>query len=82
MRSRHSKDTVSEIHSEAPQGTVSERLAQGPYVADIAGFEPATLQTKGDTSTNEQPRPNYYESDIISYFLRTLQRFMSLHLAN
>ena len=30
---------------------------QGPYVAARVGFEPATLQTKGDESTYEPPRP-------------------------
>ena len=55
--SRYSTDTVSEFHAEAPQATASEGLAQGPYVADRAGFEPATLQTKGDKSANEPPRP-------------------------
>ena len=34
------------IHAEAPQATGSEELAQGPYVAARAGFEPATLWTK------------------------------------
>ena len=32
-RSRHSTDTVPEFHTEAPQATASEGLAQGPYVA-------------------------------------------------
>ena len=45
-RSRHSTDTVSEFHTEAPQATVSEGLAQGPYVAARAGFKPTTLWTK------------------------------------
>src|SRR6218665_120444 len=39
-RSRHSTDTVPEFHAEAPQATVSEGLAQGPYVAARAGVEP------------------------------------------
>ena len=43
----HSTDTVSEFHAEAPQATVREVLAQGLSVATRAGFEPATLQTKG-----------------------------------
>src|SRR6218665_1581169 len=38
-------DTVSEFHAEAPQATVSEGLAQGPYVAARAGFEPTTLRS-------------------------------------
>ena len=47
-------DTVSGFHAKAPQATASEGLAQGPYVAR-AGFEPKTLRTKGDESTNEPP---------------------------
>ena len=50
-------DSVSEIHAEAPQTTASKGLAQGPYVAARAGFEPTTLRTKGNESTNEPPRP-------------------------
>ena len=38
-------DTMSEFHAEAPQASVSEGLAQGPYVMARAGFEPMTLQT-------------------------------------
>ena len=49
--------TVSEFHAEAPWATASEGLAQGTYVAARAGFQPATLRTKGDESTNEPPRP-------------------------
>jgi len=48
-RSRHSTDTVPEFHAEAPQATASYGLAQGPYVAARAGFEPTTLQLKGIT---------------------------------
>src|SRR6218665_3196235 len=47
FHSRHSTDTVPEFHAEAPQATVSEGLAQGPYVAARAGVEPMTLRTKG-----------------------------------
>ena len=56
-RSRHSTDTVSEFHAEASQATASEGLAQSPYMAARAGFEPATLRTKGVESINEQLRP-------------------------
>ena len=45
------------VSREAPQATASEVLAQGPYVTARAGFEPATLRTKGFKSTNEPPRP-------------------------
>ena len=57
MRSRHSTDTVPEFHAEAPQATVSEGLAQGPYVAARAGVEPMTLRTKGVDSTNAPHTP-------------------------
>src|SRR6218665_2448982 len=43
--SRHSTDTVLELHAEAPQATVSEGLAQGPYLPARAGVKPMTLQT-------------------------------------
>ena len=48
---------MSELHAEAPQVTVSEGLAQGPYVAARTGFEPTTPRTKGINSTNAQQRP-------------------------
>ena len=41
------------------QSIVDEELAQGPYVADRAGFEPATLWTEGDESTSEPPCPTH-----------------------
>src|SRR6218665_1852787 len=56
-RSRHSTDTVPEFHAEAPQATVSEGLAQGPYVAARLGVQPMTIQTKGVDSTSAPPRP-------------------------
>ena len=43
----YSTDTVLEFHAEAPQATVSEGLAQGPYVTARTGFEPATLRLIG-----------------------------------
>ena len=43
---------------------MSEGLAQGPYVAARVGFEPMTLRTKGDESTNEPPRPTVYHHHI------------------
>ena len=46
-----------EFHDQTPQATVSEELAQGPYVAARAGFELTTIQTKGAESTNEPPSP-------------------------
>ena len=53
-------DTVSEFHAEAPQATASEGLAQGPYMAAKAGFEPMTLWAKGaemPESINVPPCP-------------------------
>src|SRR6218665_1808829 len=44
---------VSEFHAEAPQATVSEGLAKGPYVAARVGFEPTTIRMKGVESNNE-----------------------------
>ena len=49
--------TVPEFHAEAPQATVSEGLAQGPYVAARARVEPMALWTKGIDSTNALPMP-------------------------
>src|SRR6218665_1693805 len=46
-----------EFHAEAPQAIASEGLVQGLYVAARVGFEPTTLFTKGDESTNEPSRP-------------------------
>jgi len=57
--SRHSTDTMPEFHAEAPQATVREGLAQGPYVAARAEVEPMTLRTKGVDSTNAPPTPHY-----------------------
>jgi len=48
---------VPEFHVNAPQATVSEELAQGPYVVATAGVEPVTLRTKGVDSSNAPSRP-------------------------
>src|SRR6218665_150745 len=56
-RPRHSTDTVPEFRAEAPLATASDGLAQGPYVAAIAGFKLTTLRLKGIDSTNASPRP-------------------------
>ena len=40
------------LQAEAVQATASEELAPGPYIAARAGFEPATLWSKGNDSTN------------------------------
>ena len=54
-RSRHCRN----LHAEALQATVSEGLAQGPYVAARVGFEPTTLRSKGIDSINVPPHPKY-----------------------
>src|SRR6218665_3619991 len=72
-----SLDTVSEFHAEAPQATTSEGLAQGPYVAVRAGFEPATLRTKGAKSTNELPRL----TDVFLVFLYPVITFAFVEAA-
>ena len=46
-----------EFHAEVPQATVSEGLAQIPYVAARAGVEPTTLRSTALDSTNEPPAP-------------------------
>ena len=58
--------TMSE-HAEALQATASEGLAQGPYVAARAGFEPTTLRSKGIDSTNVPPRPTRSMTDTNNY---------------
>ena|SRR6218665_441983 len=45
------------LHAEALQATASDGFAQGPSVAARAGFEPATIWSKGIHSTNSSPRP-------------------------
>ena len=53
----YNTNTMSEYHAKAPQATTSGGLAQGPFVAIRAGYEPTALRTKGDKSTNEPPCP-------------------------
>ena len=55
-------DTVSEFHAEATQAIATKELAQGPYEAARAGFEPTTLRSTGIDSTNEPPRHTNYTS--------------------
>ena len=43
--------------AKALQATASEGLAQGSYVEDGVGLEPATLRTQGTEPTTEPPRP-------------------------
>ena len=47
-----------QFHAKAPQATVSEGLAQGPYMAARAEVEPMTLRTKGVDSTNVPYMPH------------------------
>ena len=62
---------MSEFHAEAPQGTVSEGLSQGPYMAVGAGFEPTTLRSTAIDSTNDPPCPtlvcDYIHADMFLY---------------
>ena len=46
-----------EFHTEAPQATASEGLAQGLYVAARAGVEPLSFRMKGVVPTHEPPHP-------------------------
>ena len=54
----HQLTLCTSLHVAALQVTASEGLAQGPYVAVRAVFEPATLWSKWIDSTNASPRPN------------------------
>ena len=48
------------LYAKALQATASEGLAQSPYVSARAGFEPATLRSKGIDSTDAPPRPTMF----------------------
>jgi len=65
-RSRHSTDTVPEFHTEVLQATVSEGLAQGPYVAAGVEFESVTLRTQGTKHTTEPPCPTFILQIILT----------------
>ena len=65
-------DTVPEFHAEAPQATVSEGLAQGPYVAARMGLEPTTLRTKRIESTKVPPRPTFLWLMVFFYLQNIL----------
>src|SRR6218665_3629611 len=45
------------LHAEALQAIAGKGLAQGPYMAARAGFEPTTLRSNGVASTNAPPCP-------------------------
>src|SRR6218665_2054364 len=45
------------LHAEALQVIAGKGLAQGPYMAARAGFEPTTLRSNGVASTNAPPCP-------------------------
>ena len=49
----YSIDAVSEL----TQATVTEGLAQGPYMEAKVGFEPANFRTQGPETTTEPPCP-------------------------
>ena len=46
------------LHAEALQTTVSEGLAQGPYMVARAGFDLSTLRSIGVVSANAPPCPS------------------------
>src|ERR1700733_13215937 len=46
------------FHAEAHGAIVSERLAQGPYVAPRAGFEPTTLRPQTNALTHCTTTPH------------------------
>jgi len=52
------------LHTEALQTTVSEGLAQGPYVSAGVEFKPTTLRSKGIDSTKAPPRPTLDVLDV------------------
>ena len=61
------------------QATLSEGLAQGPYIAARAGFEPVTLRTYGTELTIEPPRPPYislFPAHVFSFSYRLLFRIL------
>ena len=60
-----------EFHTEAPQATVSEGLAQDPYVAARAGVEPMTLRTLGVDSNKAPPRPTKLANEDYSLFFKS-----------
>ena len=55
------------------QASASEGLVQGPYVASRAGFEPATLWSKGIDSTkgygSVEIESTIYDADELRYGL-------------
>src|SRR6218665_1968269 len=69
-------DTVPEFHANAPQATVSEGLAQGPYVVARAGVKPMTLRTKGIDSTNAPHTPP--SNNIIKVYIIFLLSSLTL----
>ena len=64
MHSSHSTDTVSEFYTKTPQATVSEGLAQGPFMAARVGFEPSTLRPTGIDSTNEPTELEVHRTEV------------------
>src|SRR6218665_1873845 len=55
------------LHAEALQAIAGKELAQGPYMAARAGFEPMTLRSNGVVSTNAPPCPTIYLSILETY---------------
>jgi len=55
------------LHAETLLTTVRKGLAQGPYLAVRAGFEPTTLQSKGVVSINASPSPTFLMETSTSF---------------
>src|SRR6218665_2094126 len=53
-------------HAEPLQATVSEGLAQGPYVSTRVGIEPETLRKQGTELNTEPSRPQIHANMRVS----------------
>ena len=73
------------LHAEVLQATASEGLAQGPYVAARARFEPAALRSKGIDSTISSflapLPPSLFHSFSHCLFLFPLSLFLCISLS-
>src|SRR6218665_1238762 len=61
------------LHAKALQAIAGKGLAQGPYMAARAGFEPTTLRSNGVVSTNAPPSPTSSWWDATSCSQRSYQ---------
>ena len=54
---------------------MSEGLAQGPYVAAVVGFKPASFSVQGTDFTTEPPRPAIrYVNVELHYIAEVMQQ--------